>query len=132
MDNIREKCRLLRGSGSSTAQRVCEAFALIDDVSTFPTFIVGGKFMISQRIRLEGTKYTGSVATVRGINDDQLSFSCVLDNGELVAQVSPEEITVIDENVKNLRLDYVSRILWFQALSESRLPLLGEQVISPL
>lgn len=58
---------------------------------------------------------------------NERNYELILDNGERVHNISPSNITpIIDSNiVNNDRLDFVSRIIWVNALSENRIPLNG-------
>ena len=112
------------GNRSPTVERVCAAFQLLHSLDTMPAVILHDDFKLSQRVIVTSTSESGSITKY---DDESCTFSIVLDCGQVVHNVAACDLTEVAGDIitNNERLNFVSRILWVNALSENRIPLNG-------
>lgn len=117
------------GSGSTTSQRVWNGFNLIYSFKTREEDSAGP--IIGDRVTLVTTQGIIIDGNIRNWNPESKKYDVVLDNGEFVENVEDNEIAVLVTE-KNERLDYVSRVLWANAVSESRVPFQQEHLMADI
>lgn len=109
---------------STTVKRVCAAFQLLDSLATLPATVLHGSFNLAHRVVLSSNGNTGSIVQW---NHDSSTLNLMMDTGEKVSNIAVNDITEFAESTSdnNKRLDFVSRVVWVNALSENRIPLNG-------
>jgi hypothetical protein len=109
---------------SITVRRVCAAFQLLESLTTLPAIVLNDKFKLAQRVILASTAESGSITKW---NAETQTFTIMMDSGNAMDNVAGEELTEFAEGTtdNNQRLDFVSRIVWVNALSENRIPMNG-------
>ena len=117
------------GSGSTTSQRVWNGFNLIYSFKTREEDSAGP--IIGDRVTLVTTQGSIVDGNIRNWNPESKKYDVVLDNGEFVENVEDNEIAVLVTE-KDERLDYVSRVLWANAVSESRVPFQQEHLMADI
>lgn len=119
------KLREYRNQGSVTCRRMCDGFALVDRLDTLPVIRIGTEkqYLLGQRVQVNlYLNSDGCIASFEGG-----LFSVVFDDGSKANSVVPCDITELTKE-DNEHLDYVSRIVWANSLTENRLPLSSEQI----
>lgn len=117
------------GPHSATVNRVCAAFQLLESpaLPSVPVSECGSdqvKHTLAQRVILASTGESGSILQW---DADSSTFSVVMDSGNRLAGVAVDDLTEFAESTveNNKRLDFISRIVWVNALSENRIPMNG-------
>lgn len=133
VDETGDKLRTYRSRAdiSATCSRLCEAFALIDDLDALVEIPAGTAASVGQRVTIVSG---GSVGSRDGVVKSCVTpgfLNVILDDGLLVSDVSDRDVIGLIKE-KDAHLDFVSRIVWSQALSEGRLPLSGAHLLPAL
>lgn len=119
---------------SPTVERVCAAFQLLESLTTKPSIVLNDEYKLAQRVVLTSTAESGSILKW---DVESMSFSLVMDSGNYVDSVKACDMTEFaDGTDNNQRLDFVSRVVWVNALSENRIPMNGvhldPELVSPV
>lgn len=115
--------------GSLTCKRVHNAYTLVNQLDCAKEVPVGS-FSLAQRVQLTlvSEHDTSIYGSIRGFNDEQNVYSIAMDSGYIIDNVSESDI-ILDLNAeKDPRLNYVSRVVLGNAMTENRLPLSYEQI----
>jgi hypothetical protein len=119
------KLREYRNQGSITCRRMCDGYALVDCLNVLPSTLIGTEkqFLLGQRVQVASCLTSdGTIALYSGT-----SFGVVFDDGSRVDSISADDMIELTKE-EDQRFDYVSRIVWANAMTENRLPLSSEQI----
>lgn len=117
---------------SLTCKRVFDAYNLVNKLNEWKEIPIGD-FNLAQRVQLMAAQDALEVkismfGSVRSYNKETKLYSVVMDSGHVVMNLTDSDI-LVDLNIEqDLRLNYVSRIVLGNALTENRLPLGYDQI----
>ena len=117
-------------TSSSTCLRIHQAYSLIANTVYTREVPVGQIGHLAQRVSLPLGELPCKDGCIKGLDQSTGLVEVVLDSGEVVHSNADDVIALVA--VEDPRNDYVARMVWSSAISESRVPLSGEQIKADL